>query len=148
MPPGGVGLPLDILILTKNVKTLGTFYLSPSLWKWNIDTSPGSMACFTTGANACAKTVEINPNSPAVPPCSNCRLLATLKGFKTAISREATDLLNLKCMLFAKFKGLEALLAECPLVRSPNQYNVWVYKVREGDPRQGVIDLWIMSLFP
>jgi hypothetical protein len=81
------------------------------------------MGCFAAGANACLKTVEIDPNSSAVPPCSNCRLLATLKGFKTAISRVAADPLNLKYvlhvnrnahagMLFAKFKGLEALLAE------------------------------------
>ncbi|KAJ6493128.1 hypothetical protein C8R45DRAFT_1073149 [Mycena sanguinolenta] len=90
---------------------------------WVNNTSPGVMACFAAGSNACLKTVEIDTNSSVVPPCGNCKLLATLKLFKTAISRKAADPSNLKYvphanrnphsgMLFAKFKGLEAFLTE------------------------------------
>ncbi|KAF7334369.1 hypothetical protein MSAN_02376400 [Mycena sanguinolenta] len=98
-------------------------------YSWLNDTSPGVMACFAAGSNACLKTVDVDPNASAVPPCANCKLLLTLKAFKTAINREAANPSNLKYvphvnrnphagMLFAKFKGLEALLAE------DNEYSV------------------------
>ncbi|KAF7335957.1 hypothetical protein MSAN_02309100 [Mycena sanguinolenta] len=75
-------------------------------YRWVNNTSPGVMACFAAGSNPCLKTVEVNANSSAVPPCANCKLLATLKLFKTAINRKAADPSNLK------IKGLEAFLAE------------------------------------
>jgi hypothetical protein len=81
------------------------------------------MACFATGTTPCLKTVVIDPNSSVIPPCSSCKLVATLKAFKNAIHREAPDPSNLKYvphtnqnahagMLYAKFKGLDALMAE------------------------------------
>ncbi|KAJ7255123.1 hypothetical protein B0H12DRAFT_1071051 [Mycena haematopus] len=92
-------------------------------YTWRNDVNRGIMACFATGTTACLKTVKAIPNSPSTPVCSSCKLLATSKVFKNAIRREAAASSNLKYvprihqnehagMLFAKFAGLEALLAE------------------------------------
>jgi hypothetical protein len=92
-------------------------------YTWRNDVSPGIMACFAAGTTPCLRTVEIDPNSTTTPPCSSCRLLATQKAFKNAIRIQAPEPANLKYvphtnqnphagMLYAKFKGLDALISE------------------------------------
>ncbi|KAJ7834880.1 hypothetical protein B0H14DRAFT_3461731 [Mycena olivaceomarginata] len=76
-------------------------------YTWLSDTSPGVMGCFAASANACLKTVEIDPNSPA--------------GDRGPVELEVCAHVNRNAhagMLFAKLKGLEALLAE------DNEYSV------------------------
>ncbi|KAJ6500276.1 hypothetical protein DFH09DRAFT_944986, partial [Mycena vulgaris] len=62
---------------------------------WRNGTGPGIMACFATGAPPCLKTVKIDVTATITPPCGACRLLVTVKAFKTAIQREAPEPFNL-----------------------------------------------------
>ncbi|KAJ7178444.1 hypothetical protein C8R43DRAFT_1117832 [Mycena crocata] len=90
---------------------------------WRNDTSPGIMACFSSGSHPCLKTVQIHSGSLETPPCAPCKLLMTMKAFKNALNKKAADPVNLKYvphinqnshagMLYAKFKGLEKLVSE------------------------------------
>ncbi|KAJ6606934.1 hypothetical protein B0H10DRAFT_1956731 [Mycena sp. CBHHK59/15] len=85
---------------------------------WRNDTSAGIMASFATN---CLKTVKVNADSTELPvPCQSCLLVHTSRSYHNAINKPAADPKKL-CfvprlnqnppagMLYARFKGLEAL---------------------------------------
>ncbi|KAJ6558971.1 hypothetical protein B0H10DRAFT_1967125 [Mycena sp. CBHHK59/15] len=85
---------------------------------WRNDTSPGIMASFATN---CLKTVKVNADSTELlVPCQSCLLVHTSQSYHNAINKPAADskkLCFVPClnqnlhagMLYARFKGLEAL---------------------------------------
>jgi hypothetical protein len=97
---------------------------------WRNDVTPGIMASFATGATACLKNVDVDANMTASrPPCTSCLLLFKSRAYQATIKKPTPDPNNLRFVphknqnphagkLFAKFKGLEALVSEvrypCP----------------------------------
>ncbi|KAJ6608853.1 hypothetical protein B0H10DRAFT_1815010 [Mycena sp. CBHHK59/15] len=91
---------------------------------WKNDTSPGVMASFAMGATVCLKAFNVDPESLELPvPCDSCLQLFTLRAYKNTINKPTPDQSNLRYvphvyqnqhagMLYAKFQGLEALMAE------------------------------------
>ncbi|KAF8135367.1 hypothetical protein K438DRAFT_2123021 [Mycena galopus ATCC 62051] len=78
------------------------------------------MATFST---KCLKTVEVAAVSAIANPCNECVLVHSLKAYQNALKRPAPEPQNLKFlprinqnphagMLYAKFRGLEALMSE------------------------------------
>ncbi|KAJ6620455.1 hypothetical protein B0H10DRAFT_1624166, partial [Mycena sp. CBHHK59/15] len=88
---------------------------------WRNDVSPGIMASFATGSNACLKTVEVDPTAAASPaPCASCCLLFTTKAYQSTVKKPAPDPSNLRYVphknqnphagqIYARFQGLEVL---------------------------------------
>ncbi|KAJ7723264.1 hypothetical protein B0H16DRAFT_1334240 [Mycena metata] len=87
---------------------------------WRNDTSPGVMATFST---KCLMIGDVAAGSATATPCPECRLLLTARNYQNAINKPASEPKNLRFvphihqnkhagMLYARFQGLEALIAE------------------------------------
>ncbi|KAJ6603972.1 hypothetical protein B0H10DRAFT_1821753, partial [Mycena sp. CBHHK59/15] len=124
-------------------------------YSWRNDTSPGIMACFATGITSCLKAVEIDATATTISPCSACRLITTVKAFKTAIHREAPEPSNLRFvprvnqnphagMLYAKFSGLEELISEFSLEHRFFQHVV-SGKFKDDSVFRGIIQAKVLA---
>jgi hypothetical protein len=91
---------------------------------WRNDVTPGIMASYATGTIACKKSVDVDAKLEASPPpCESCLLLFTSRPYQNAIKKPTPDPKNMRFVpyknqnphggqLYAKFKGLEALVSE------------------------------------